>query len=165
MAMAVASEIEWQAFLPREWMISQLKEARARELEREEYGGKRAALARKSGRRNNFESLRTSPRNARQYTLALRYKFANRPYAERSASPEQLIGRPITEIMGEEAYEQSGLRGNRLQGRPVEYEVEIPYQRVGRRFMSVAYVPEKDPAGERDWMVGVAQRHDRPETN
>jgi PAS domain S-box-containing protein len=77
------------------------------------------------------------------------YRFANEPYAARfRMRPSELVGRPIKEVLGPEAYDtiepyvEAVLRGERL-----EFETEIPYEQIGTRHMWVAYAPEFDAAG------------------
>ena len=41
------------------------------------------------------------------------------------------------------------------QGEPVEFEVEIPYERIGRHIMHVAYAPEFDASGRVEGFVAV----------
>jgi PAS domain S-box-containing protein len=78
-----------------------------------------------------------------------RYKFVNRAYAERlGLTPEQIVGKSISEVLGEEAYQAIRSHVDRvLKGQSVEYETEVPYRQLGRRFMRVAYLPEKDAQG------------------
>ncbi len=78
-----------------------------------------------------------------------RYRFVNRAFSERfGLTPEQIIGRTTSEIMGAEAFETIRPHVETvLQGRPVEYEIEVPYERIGRRFVHVAHVPERDVQG------------------
>ncbi len=78
-----------------------------------------------------------------------RFLFVNQPYAERfGLTPADCTGKPIPEIVGAEAYEKFRhyievvLRGQR-----VEYEIEIPYARIGNRFMHCSYAPEFDQNG------------------
>jgi PAS domain S-box-containing protein len=78
-----------------------------------------------------------------------RYKFVNEPYAARfGLRPSELVGRPIKESLGSEAYAtiepyvDAVLRGERL-----EFETEIPYTQLGARHMWVAYAPEFDAEG------------------
>src|SRR6202007_2607271 len=78
-----------------------------------------------------------------------RYKFVNRAYAERfSLIPEEIIGKRRVEILGEEAYRLVYPNLPRVQkGEAIDYEVEVPYERIGRRFVRVAHVPDKDAQG------------------
>ena len=105
----------------------------------------------------------------------LRYTFVNRAYTEMlGLRPEQIIGKTIGEILGAEALHAIRPYVERvLQGERVEYETEVPYPR-GRRFMQVAYVPEKDETGRTaSWVASinditdrkrVEQEHQRVET-
>ena len=99
-----------------------------------------------------------------QCSRELRYQFVNRAYAERfGLTPEQIMGKPVREIMGEEAYE--AIRPYVeivLEGRPVEYEAEIPYSRIGQRFMRVAYMPDRDEQGQVvGWMASLSDITER----
>jgi PAS domain S-box-containing protein len=78
-----------------------------------------------------------------------RYKFVNRGYAERfGLTPQQVIGKRIPEVVGEEAYAAfEGYVADALAGQAVEFETEIPYRTGGPQYMHVAYVPERDADG------------------
>ncbi|TDU69310.1 PAS domain S-box-containing protein [Prosthecobacter fusiformis] len=85
------------------------------------------------------------------------YKFVNRPYAQRfGMEPEQVIGKKLVEVLGTDAYEailphlQNVLAGDR-----VEFEIEIPYETLGRRWMNVVYVPERALDGTVQGLIGV----------
>ncbi|SKA82657.1 PAS domain S-box-containing protein [Prosthecobacter debontii] len=86
-----------------------------------------------------------------------RYKFVNRPYAKRfGMEPEQIVGKHISEILGEEAFKSiAAYLDQVLAGDRVEFEVEIPYDLLGCRWMSVVYVPERNQNGEVVGLVGV----------
>ena len=78
-----------------------------------------------------------------------RYKFVNEPYAARfNLRPSDVVGKPIEELLGPEAYAaikpymNAVLRGERL-----EFETEVPYTQIGPRHMWVAYAPEFDGEG------------------
>jgi len=79
-----------------------------------------------------------------------RFKFVNKPYAERfGLTPESCIGKRFPEVVGAEAYES--LRHYievALSGEPVDFEIEIPYSAIGRRFMHSSYAPEFDANGK-----------------
>jgi PAS domain S-box-containing protein len=79
-----------------------------------------------------------------------RYVFVNRAAAEFLGRPaEEIIGHPIVEIMGEAAVATVTPYIDRvLQGESVEFEIEIPYARPGRRFMRVLYTPDHDASGD-----------------
>ncbi|HKC88507.1 MAG TPA: PAS domain S-box protein, partial [Blastocatellia bacterium] len=75
-----------------------------------------------------------------------RYKFVNKPYAERfGLTPEDCIGKRVPEVVGEEAYRSFSRHVEAaLRGEPVEFEVEIPYEAIGKHFMHCSYAPEFD---------------------
>jgi len=94
----------------------------------------------------------------------LRYTFVNRAYAAMiGLTPEQIIGRPIPEIMGAEAFEAIRPHVETvLRGQPVECEEEIPYERVGARFVRVVYMPDKDEQNEvRGWIASISDITER----
>jgi PAS domain S-box-containing protein len=109
----------------------------------------------------------TAPVMLSQCSRDERFRFVNRMYAERlGLVPEQIVGKSITEILGKDASEiirphiQTALNGE-----PVEYETEIPYERIGRRFMHAAYVPEKDASGNvTGWVSAISDITDRKQT-
>jgi two-component sensor histidine kinase len=71
-------------------------------------------------------------------------------------SREQVIGRRIPEVVGEEAYASSQAYVQRaFAGEPVEFEVEVPHQAIGQRWMHCAYVPERDAAGAVRGLIAV----------
>lgn len=68
-----------------------------------------------------------------------------------------MVGRTIREVIGEEAYAVVGPQIRQaLQGRRVDFEVEIPY-RAGARWMACTYVPEVDQSGQVRSFVAVIQ--------
>lgn len=79
-----------------------------------------------------------------------RYKFANRPYANRHGrEPAELIGHAMADIVGPEAHEPMRPQiAAVLEGRQQHFELEIPYDVLGNRWMEVVCVPERDPTGE-----------------
>ena len=96
-----------------------------------------------------------------------RYRFVNGEYAERfGLTPEQIVGRTIPEVLGEDAYETIRPHVQKvLQGEFVQYEAEVPYERIGRRFMQVAYVPERDAQGNvNGWVSAVSDITERKRT-
>lgn len=94
----------------------------------------------------------------------LRYLFVNRATAEfLGFSVEEIIGKPIREIMGDAAFEAIHPYVKRvLRGERVEYEAEIPYQAAGRRFVHVVYVPKTGEAGTvLGWLATVTDISER----
>jgi PAS domain S-box-containing protein len=73
-----------------------------------------------------------------------RYRFANREYAESfGLSPEEIIGRNVAEVMGENAYAR--IRDHldaALQGKSVEFDFTLASPKLGTRFMHCTYAPE-----------------------
>ncbi len=84
----------------------------------------------------------------------MRYKFANPSYAQRyNLEPEEILGRHISEVIGEAAYEKCVPRlMAALTGQRMEFETELPYLVLGPRWVQVVYVPERTAVGE---VVGV----------
>jgi PAS domain S-box-containing protein len=89
----------------------------------------------------------------RQY----RFQFTNRGNAERfGRTPEELVGKPVADILGSEAFAAIRPYVDRvLAGEEIEFELEIPYQRLGRRFMHCAYAPQRGLSGEVEGWVAV----------
>ncbi|HEX2099351.1 MAG TPA: PAS domain S-box protein, partial [Candidatus Synoicihabitans sp.] len=93
-----------------------------------------------------------------QWDAEERYLFANRAYLERRGLTwEQIAGRSIREVMGDEDYRhvrpyielvRAGVR--------VDFELEVTYPRIGPRWVSVAYVPDRDREGRvHGWTCSV----------
>jgi PAS domain S-box-containing protein len=79
-----------------------------------------------------------------------RYKFVNEPYARRfGLRREELIGRKIEDIIGQEAYEPLHPYIERtLTGETVEFESVVPYPQNDPHYMRCAYAPERNADGE-----------------
>lgn len=86
-----------------------------------------------------------------------RFKFVNRSYGERfGLAPKEILGKRIVDILGEKAYAViEDYVASVLRGKKVEFEVEMPYDALGRRWMHVVYAPEALPSGEVVGFVGV----------
>jgi PAS domain S-box-containing protein len=96
-----------------------------------------------------------------------RFRFVNRPYAERlGLLPEDIVGRSLADVLGKHASQAIDPYIRRvLDGEPVEFETEIPYDRIGRRFMRVAHMPEKDGCGNvTGWVSAISDITDRKQT-
>jgi two-component system, chemotaxis family, CheB/CheR fusion protein len=81
----------------------------------------------------------------------LRYRFANRAAAALfGLKPEQMIGRPIYEVMSQEAFAVIKPRIEQvLGGEPVEFEARMPYNAAaGPRWVQANYLPEPDEQGQ-----------------
>jgi PAS domain S-box-containing protein len=79
----------------------------------------------------------------------LRYVFVNRACAEFLGRPQEaIIGRPIVEVMGEDAFCAILPYVERvLAGEEVVFELEVPYASIGTRSMRVLYTPDRDADG------------------
>ncbi|MEO6567559.1 MAG: PAS domain S-box protein [Opitutaceae bacterium] len=86
-----------------------------------------------------------------QLDQAHRFKFVNRAYAQRyGREPKEVIGRHLSEIIGQEPYELSRSRIEAaLRGERQEFEIELPYAALGLRSVHLVYEPERT----RDGMV------------
>ncbi len=78
-----------------------------------------------------------------------RFKFVNRPYAERlGLHPRDVIGRHVRDVLGQQAYARIEQQiAAALAGQRVEYEADVPYPGIGTQTMRVAYEPERDCEG------------------
>jgi len=76
----------------------------------------------------------------------LRYRSISQGCAKLlGRKPEEIVGKPIVDIIGQEALATILPYIERvLGGEAVEYESEIPYLAAGTRFVHVVYTPEKD---------------------
>jgi PAS domain S-box-containing protein len=86
-----------------------------------------------------------------------RLNFVNRAYADRyDMEPHDMLGRHVREITGDEAYKifQPQL-DKAFVGRRVEFEMEVPYEKFGPRWVHVVYMPERNIAGEVVALVAV----------
>ena len=88
----------------------------------------------------------------------LRYLYASRAYADMlGRTPDQVAGKPIVEVMGEEGFQAIRPHVEAvLQGQTVHYESAVHYKGAGPRFLSVAYLPEKDGQGQViGWLASI----------
>jgi PAS domain S-box-containing protein len=78
-----------------------------------------------------------------------RFTFVNRAYARRyDMEPQDIIGRPIHEILGLAAYQM--IRGHMdaaFDGTRQEFEMEVPDLTLGRRWVHVVYEPLRGAGG------------------
>jgi PAS domain S-box-containing protein len=87
--------------------------------------------------------LDTAPVGLVRCSSDLRYLAANPAYAEIVGVPvEQIVGRPMIEIMGAEALQQISQYVDRvMKGQRVEYEALLPYK-AGSRHVHVVWTPD-----------------------
>ena len=80
---------------------------------------------------------------------AFKFLFVSRAYAEMiGLPPEAIIGKPIRDVIGEEAFNMILPNVERvLRGDRVEYEHAIPLRTIGTRVMRGIYTPEMDDKG------------------
>jgi PAS domain S-box-containing protein len=94
-----------------------------------------------------------------------RFLFANRAYAARfGMTPDQMTGRPVVEVVGEELY--AAIRpyiDRALAGEALQYETGVEAIAGGRRHLHCAYTPIRDPQGAvAGWvatMTDITDRH------
>jgi PAS domain S-box-containing protein len=85
------------------------------------------------------------------------FKFVNRAYAARyGVEPAAVIGRHVSELVGEKAYEviRKPLDAS-LAGARQEYEAELQYSTLGRRWIHAVYEPERADNGEIGGVISV----------
>jgi AraC family transcriptional regulator len=88
----------------------------------------------------------------------LRYLFVSDAYARMlGLRPEQIIDKPIPEMMGEKGFKTILPHVRRvLQGEYVEYESEVHYKSVGARSIRAIYTPERDNQGSvKGWVASI----------
>jgi PAS domain S-box-containing protein len=93
----------------------------------------------------------------------LRYLYVSRAYAEMlGGRPEEINGRPIREVLGEERFRQIEPHIRKvLQGDPVQYEARLALA-AGMRDIWVSYTPERDPGGEViGWVASIVDVTER----
>ncbi|HVG49887.1 MAG TPA: PAS domain S-box protein [Rubellimicrobium sp.] len=86
-----------------------------------------------------------------------RYRFMNKAHEDWFGVPrEELLGRTIREVLGEEAYAPRQLQIQAvLRGEPVRFEALTPGAAGARRDTEVHYLPRRNVAGEVDGLYGV----------
>ncbi len=89
--------------------------------------------------------------------LERRLIWTNKTNAARfGKTPEQLIGQPLREIIGDEAYAVIEKALDRvLGGETFEFEAELPYRVLGPRSLQMAVAPTLDARGQIDGSVAV----------
>lgn len=87
----------------------------------------------------------------------LRYRFVNSAYGEWFGHRhEELVGRPLPEIVGPPAYARLAPQLARaLAGETVTFEDAIPYREGGTREVRASYVPHRGAGGSVDGFVAL----------
>jgi PAS domain S-box-containing protein len=86
-----------------------------------------------------------------------RFRYVNKAYAQRyGLAPEEIVGRDLSRLIGQAGYAACRqYLEHALNGERVEFEVEIPDERIGPHWLQVSYEPERAPAGEVSGVVAV----------
>jgi PAS domain S-box-containing protein len=87
-----------------------------------------------------------------------RYHWANRCYADwLGLSPDDVIGRPIIDVVGPEGYNAIAPHIERvLAGHRTEYETQVNFKGIGSRWIHAIYEPTFDASGVADgWVAAV----------
>jgi PAS domain S-box-containing protein len=98
------------------------------------------------------------PVSVARCTRDYRYRWVNRRFAESYGKPrEATIGASIADVIGSDAFQALKPHFDRaLAGEIVEYEREVEYAGLGRRWIRAACVPTRDNDGTIDgWVVVV----------
>jgi len=96
-----------------------------------------------------------------------RYVFANQVYASRfGLTPEQVVGRSVAEVLGEELCAQIHPYTERvLAGESVQYDADADYAALGRRHVHCSCTPVRDAAGRvTGWVATVTDITERHHT-
>ncbi|HZR60375.1 MAG TPA: PAS domain-containing protein [Xanthobacteraceae bacterium] len=97
----------------------------------------------------------------------LRYRFISQAYAEWVGRPrEEVLGKTIAETIGEICFATLLPHIQKvLAGTPVDFECEMEFRVVGRRFLHIAYRPETDAAGNvNGWIASLLDITQRKRT-
>jgi PAS domain S-box-containing protein len=94
-----------------------------------------------------------------QCSRDMRYMWVSPAYGEWIGyKPKDIIGKPIVEIMGQDAFNSLEEYFHKvLSGKKVEYEKEIDYRGMGKRWIHAVYKPTHDPNGQVDGWVAVVR--------
>jgi hypothetical protein len=77
---------------------------------------------------------------------------------------EQIVGRPIIEVMGQEGFEKIRPYVERvLAGESVEYETPVPFSMGGTHLLHVIYAPWKKADGSvTGWIASISHGASEP---
>ncbi len=94
--------------------------------------------------------LRATPFMLTRCSRELRFRFVSESYAAMfGRRPEDLVGKPIVEVIGEEAFGTILPHVEKvLSGDQVEYEARLAYQGIAARIIRFVYTPDKNEHGE-----------------
>src|SRR5881397_240719 len=110
---------------------------------------KRAEEALRAKEAELEEIINRTPFMLTRCSRDLRYRFVSRAYAEMlGRTPEEIIDKPIAEIMGKEGLKTISPHIERvLKGHTVKYETEVSFQGVGAPCLYCVYAPDRDAKG------------------
>ena len=88
---------------------------------------------------------------------AHRFRFVNKAYAARyGLTPEEIVGKDLSRIIGQAGYDACRpYLEHALNGERVDFEIELPDDRIGPHWMQIIYDPERNAAGEVSGIVAV----------
>ncbi len=88
-----------------------------------------------------------------------RYRFVNRRYEDAyGLPPSEFVGKPVQEILGPEGYAAAEKQiAAALAGQRVSYEHVFHYPDRGQLWMSIDYVPDRNPGGDVQGFVGLVR--------
>jgi PAS domain S-box-containing protein len=131
------------------------------------YQVKLAALTAVRAKEDVRQILDTAAIGLTRFSRDLRYLACNRAYEKLvGLSADQIIGRPIIDVMGTKAFEVIRPYIERLlRGERVEFEEEVPISAGEPRFFHVVAEPRFDSEGEvTGWITSVSEMTDLKRT-
>src|SRR5881396_3655936 len=110
---------------------------------------KRAEEALRAKEAELEEIINRTPFMLTRCSRDLRYRFVSRAYAQMlGRTPEEIAGKPIAEIMGEEGLKTISPHIEKvLKGQHAEYEMEVSFHGVGVPCLHSVYTPDRDSSG------------------
>jgi PAS domain S-box-containing protein len=151
-------EIEWPAANSGVFSISVAAAGECVSLWLTDVSEYRHAVSEAVASRTELESVtELMPAGVSHCTRDLHYAWLNPRFAEWiGRSPRELVGQPIRDVVGPAAFAALQPYFERvLAGERVEYEEEIDYKHLGRRWVHASYVPTRDRQGAVDGWVAV----------
>jgi PAS domain S-box-containing protein len=151
-------EVEWRAASSSVFSISVAAAGERVALWFTDVSEYRHAVSEAVASRAELESVtELMPAGVTRCTRDLRYAWANPRFGEWiGRSPKELVGQPIRDVVGPAAFAAlEPYFGRALAGERLEYEKEIDYAGLGRRWIHASYVPTRDRQGVVDGWVAV----------
>lgn len=150
---------------PRDWdeyEITLLEETAERTWAAVERAGAEFALREKEAELDAI--INETPFMLTRCTRDLHYRYVSRAYAAMlNSTPEEINGKAIIDVMGEEGWRTVAPRIERvLRGERVEYEQEVEFRNVGDPYLHVVYTPDIDAAGNvNGWFASIVDVTER----